>query len=80
MQKATRLDKDFIIEKNKLIIILEDDGIGFEQKEIRKQAGLGLKSLQSRTQLMNGRCIAKVKKMEPDLYLKYLIHEIICTD
>jgi two-component system NarL family sensor kinase len=60
--KASSLEIDFIIEKNKLIILLKDDGIGFEQKEIAKQAGLGLKSLQSRTQLMNGRMYCESKK------------------
>jgi len=60
--KASRLEIDFIEEKNKLIVILKDDGIGFEQKEIVNKGGLGLKSLQSRTQLMNGRMFCESKK------------------
>lgn len=52
---ASQLDIDFKIEKNKLIISLRDDGIGFDQKEILNKGGLGLKSLHNRTQLMNGK-------------------------
>ena len=65
-------------KKNKLIIILKDDGIGFEQKEIANKGGLGLKSLESRAKLMNGRMFFESKKGKgTDLYLKYIIHEII---
>ncbi|HEY8690432.1 MAG TPA: ATP-binding protein [Chitinophagaceae bacterium] len=60
--RANRLDIDFIQEKNKLIVILKDNGIGFEQKEIVNKGGLGLKSLQSRAQLMNGRMFFESKK------------------
>jgi signal transduction histidine kinase len=59
---ATFLDIDFITEKNKLIIIFKDDGTGFEQKEIERKGGLGLKSLQGRAQLMNARMFLESKK------------------
>jgi len=58
---ATQLYIDFKTEKNKLIISLKDNGTGFEQKEIKNNGGLGLKSLLSRTQLMNGKMFLESK-------------------
>jgi signal transduction histidine kinase len=52
---ASQLDIKFKSEKNKLIISLKDDGIGFDQKEVLNRGGLGLKSLYNRSQLMNGK-------------------------
>lgn len=52
---ASQLDIKFKSEKNKLIISLKDDGIGFDQKEVLNKGGLGLKSLYNRSQLMNGK-------------------------
>jgi signal transduction histidine kinase len=42
-----------VCDKHTLILMLEDDGVGFDA-EAKKQEGLGLLSLQSRVDALNG--------------------------
>ena len=47
-------------ENNEIIILSKDDGIGFDPEKIRKTStGLGLKSIESRIEILNGTYILK---------------------
>jgi signal transduction histidine kinase len=47
-------------ENNEIIILSKDDGVGFEPEKIRKiSSGLGLKSIESRIEILNGTYILK---------------------
>ena len=72
--KASQLDIVFKKENNKIIISFRDNGIGFEQKEIINNNGLGLKSLHSRVHLMNGKMYLDSKREAGTEY----IFEIPC--
>lgn len=59
---ASHLSIFFKEEKGKLIIALNDNGVGFDEKEIITKGGLGLKSLHSRAKLLNGKMFLNSKK------------------
>lgn len=47
-------------ENNEIIILSKDDGVGFDPERVRKSsAGLGLKSIESRIEILNGTYILK---------------------
>jgi signal transduction histidine kinase len=47
-------------ENNEIIILSKDDGVGFDPERIRKTStGLGLKSIESRIEILNGTFILK---------------------
>lgn len=47
-------------ENNEIIILSKDDGVGFDPEKVRKiSAGLGLKSIESRIEILNGTYILK---------------------
>ncbi len=46
---------DFLIDQNKLILKLSDDGIGFNVLEAKKLKGIGLKNIESRVRQLNGK-------------------------
>jgi signal transduction histidine kinase len=52
---ATQLKVECKMEKNNLIILTEDNGIGFDYTgESKEQSGLGLRNLLSRTEILGG--------------------------
>lgn len=52
---ATHAEISLTSFDNKLIVTVEDDGIGFDQKEIQNPSHLGLLGMQERVQMVNGR-------------------------
>jgi len=47
-------------ENNEIIILTKDDGVGFDYEKLRKgSSGLGLKSIESRIEILNGTYILK---------------------
>jgi signal transduction histidine kinase len=47
-------------ENNEIIILSKDDGVGFDPERVRKtSSGLGLKSIESRIEILNGTYILK---------------------
>lgn len=55
---AKNLQIAFREEENNILILTKDDGKGFEVEKIRSSSGgLGLKSLESRTEILNGKLI-----------------------
>lgn len=60
--KASQLVIDLHTEKNKLVLKMQDDGIGFNPDALDKNTGLGLRSLLSRTEIMNGTMYLDTKK------------------
>lgn len=47
-------------ENNEIIILSKDDGVGFDPERVRKTSpGLGLKSIESRIEILNGTYILK---------------------
>jgi signal transduction histidine kinase len=52
--KASQLAIELHKEKNKLVLKTQDDGIGFNPDALGANTGLGLRSLLSRTEIMNG--------------------------
>lgn len=47
-------------ENNEIIILSKDDGVGFDAEKMRKSStGLGLKSIESRIEILNGTFILK---------------------
>ena len=60
--QATNLEVFIKPEKNKTVITLMDNGIGFDPAEITNKSGLGLKSIHSRTKLLNGKIFLNSKR------------------
>lgn len=56
VRHAKASNVDVIVEKRagKLVVIIEDDGTGFDTAEIRKSGHLGLLGIQERTQMITG--------------------------
>ena len=53
--KADTLKLDLSVKDNKIILVTEDNGTGFNYIESGKQStGLGLRNLVSRTEIMGG--------------------------
>jgi signal transduction histidine kinase len=52
--RANQLLIDLYTEKNKLVLKTQDNGIGFNQDTLSENTGLGLRSLLSRIEIMNG--------------------------
>jgi len=53
--KAKNLQIGLSEEDRSLLLLAKDDGIGFDvEKEKKKSRGLGLKSLESRCEILNG--------------------------
>lgn len=53
--EATILNIDFTVNEESLIISVIDNGIGFEYDKNKNLEGLGIKSIQSRIQYLNGK-------------------------
>jgi len=51
---ASQLTIELYKEKNKLVLKTHDDGVGFNADALGPNTGLGLRSLLSRTEIMNG--------------------------
>jgi len=51
--KATKLQLRFTGEEDNQVIIINDNGIGFDPAGIRRSGGLGLKSIESRCEMLN---------------------------
>ena len=64
--KAKKMKIAINTEVNKLLIEVMDDGIGFEEKEVKekKDVGIGLISLSQRIEALGGRLIIKSKKLK----------------
>jgi len=60
--QANQLAIDLNIEKNKLVLKAQDNGVGFNPETLDKNTGLGLRSLLSRTEIMNGTMYLDSKK------------------
>jgi signal transduction histidine kinase len=52
---ATRAQVRLRGTHNKLFIFVVDEGIGFDVRELRKREGLGIRSMEERVSLLNGR-------------------------
>ena len=52
--KASQLTIELHTQKNKLVLKTHDNGVGFNPDALGKNTGLGLRSLLSRTEIMNG--------------------------
>ncbi|UUC47324.1 sensor histidine kinase [Flavobacterium cerinum] len=52
--KATRITINFDIDKNETHCHYSDNGKGFDTKEIKKLAGLGMKNIESRVAMLHG--------------------------
>jgi two-component system NarL family sensor kinase len=53
--RATQLNINLYVKDNDLILITEDNGIGFNfDNRLRENSGLGLRNLSSRTEIMGG--------------------------
>ena len=50
--KATSIIVQLTIEPNELMLIIEDDGVGFEPQKVK--SGIGLSNIQSRVNYLNG--------------------------
>lgn len=61
---ATRLAIELRTEKNKLVLKTQDNGTGFNPDALGENTGLGLRSLLSRTEIMNGTMYLDSKKGE----------------
>jgi len=53
--KATEILVQFIYDKNKIDITVEDDGIGFDPSSVNQAKGLGLMNLKNRVNYLNGK-------------------------
>jgi len=53
--KATKIKIDFNLKNNRLVLTIQDDGIGFDVKKAKK--GIGLKNIRSRVQKLNGKLV-----------------------
>jgi len=51
--KASKIKIDFSLNNNQLILSIQDNGIGFDIKKVKK--GIGLKNIYSRVQKLNGK-------------------------
>lgn len=52
--KASNLDIQLLKEENELTLIIEDNGVGFNVKEIENATGIGLKNIKSRIEYLRG--------------------------
>lgn len=52
--KATNLDIQLLKEENELTLIIEDNGVGFNIKDINNFDGIGLKNIKSRVEYLKG--------------------------
>jgi signal transduction histidine kinase len=53
--KATLLNIGFSWDEKELLIMVEDNGVGFDVEKAKDASGLGLKSLEIRTDVLGGR-------------------------
>ena len=60
--RANRLTIKLHTEKNKLVLKTHDNGVGFNPDALGANTGLGLRSLLSRTEIMNGTMYLDSKK------------------
>nr|WP_294894008.1 sensor histidine kinase [uncultured Pedobacter sp.] len=52
--KASNLDIQLLKEEHELTLIIEDNGVGFDVKEIGNAAGIGLQNIKSRIEYLRG--------------------------
>ena len=60
--KAKKIDLHFVCEKNKLLIKLKDDGLGFDASKTTLNSGMGLKNIKSRVQSYHGQINISAKE------------------
>lgn len=51
---ATEMNISVVRDKNKMVLVVKDNGNGFDKKESEKSVGFGLRGLLSRTQMIGG--------------------------
>ncbi len=51
---ATRVDLHLLDKEDEVYMVIEDDGLGFDQNEMMTNTGSGLKNIQERAKLLNG--------------------------
>ncbi|BAV09724.1 Signal transduction histidine kinase [Filimonas lacunae] len=51
---ATTVTLEFAYRKKNLLIIAEDNGVGFDPSVLNEKKGIGLRNIESRVQLLNG--------------------------
>jgi signal transduction histidine kinase len=67
--RANKLQIDILEKKGFLLIITRDDGIGFNTDMIRTESnGLGLKSIESRVELLNGKLMLESAPKKGTVY------------
>jgi two-component system, NarL family, sensor kinase len=52
--KCSEITLHAVQSDEELTIMIEDDGVGFDQEEVQKKRGLGLKSAASRIKMLKG--------------------------
>ncbi|MBK7854166.1 MAG: sensor histidine kinase [Bacteroidetes bacterium] len=52
--RATEVSIQLIRHDNEMVLMVEDNGVGFDAKKIRMFDGIGLKNIQSRVEYLNG--------------------------
>ena len=57
--KATNIELDFIFKNNNLVLSYDDNGMGFFENEDSLKKGLGMKNIESRVELLNGKFTIK---------------------
>lgn len=68
--RATELSIDMKIENGKFVMTTQDNGIGFNyQDAAREQGGLGLRNLESRTEVMGGEMTCDSQKQKGTTYI-----------
>tara|TARA_R110002073_G_scaffold108336_9_gene243637 strand:+ start:69425 stop:70216 length:792 start_codon:yes stop_codon:yes gene_type:complete len=57
--KAKNITLDFAVEEEKLILNYTDNGVGFNTNDSEQKKGLGMKNIESRIEILNGKLLIK---------------------
>lgn len=65
---ASQVVIQFSLEENRMNLLVEDDGIGFEVERMRNAGGVGLKNIRSRVQYLEGQLNIQSKAGGPTVF------------
>jgi signal transduction histidine kinase len=63
--RASNLIIQMSLEDRTLILEVEDDGIGFDPRQLKDRSGIGLKNIESRIKYLNGKLTVESKAGGP---------------
>jgi signal transduction histidine kinase len=60
--KAQQVDVQLVVGNDRIMLMVEDDGVGFSPESTSRSSGFGIYNMKERAELLGGKCIIESEK------------------